>query len=96
MGDGWISNLGGPDERSRGTIDRLRDYARQEGREPGSIGIETWLTVRGDAPERWAMEAASWVDIGVTHISVNTMKAGFTSPQEHIDAIRRFKETVDL
>jgi len=27
---------------------------------------------------------------------VNTMKAGFTSPQEHIDAIRRFKETVDL
>ncbi len=96
MGDGWISNLGGPDERSRGTIDRLRDYARQESREPGSIGIETWLTVHRDAPERWATDAAAWVDIGVTHISVNTMRAGFTSPQEHIDAIRRFKETVDL
>ena len=94
MGDGWISNLGGPDERSRGTIDRLRDYARQEGREPGSIGIETWLSVRGDAPEQWAVDAAAWTEIGVTHISVNTMRAGFKSPQDHIDAIRRFKDSV--
>ena len=91
-GDGWISNMGSPDERSRGVLDRLYEYARQEGRDPASIGIETWVTARRGPPEEWASSAAAWRDFGASHISFNTMGAGFSSTQEHIDAIRRFKE----
>ena len=93
-GDGWISNMAGPDERSRGVMDRLGEYARQEGRDPASIGIETWVSARHGSPEEWAASAAAWDDFGATHIAFNTMGAGYSSTQEHIDAIRRFKEAV--
>jgi hypothetical protein len=38
--------------------------------------------------------AAAWDEVGATHLSVNTMKAGLTGPDQHIEAIKRFKETV--
>ena len=96
LGDGWISNLRGPDDRARDIISRLRDYARREGRDPDELGIEAWVAVRSGPAEQWAGDAAAWKELGATHISVNTMRAGFSSTQDHIDALRRFKEAVGL
>ena len=95
LGDGWISNLPRPDEEVRATIEKLRVYARQEGREQDSIGIEGWISIRNAPPEEWLKELAAWREAGATHISVNTMRAGISSPDGHIDAIRRFKEATD-
>lgn len=39
-------------------------------------------------------EAEAWRDLGASHLSVNTMRAGFRTPVEHISAIETFKETV--
>lgn len=36
----------------------------------------------------------AWRQLGATHLSLNTMGAGLTSPAEHIRAIRRYKEAV--
>jgi hypothetical protein len=33
--------------------------------------------------------------MGATHISVNTMRAGLSGPQQHIDAIQQFGEVVN-
>jgi len=33
--------------------------------------------------------------MGATHLTFNTMRAGLSSPDAHIDAIRRFKEAAD-
>jgi hypothetical protein len=41
------------------------------------------------------MEVSKWRELGATEISVSTMKAGLSSPNAHIDAIRRFKEAVN-
>ena len=46
-------------------------------------------------PDAWAKEASAWKKLGATHLSVNTMGAGFSSPQNHIDAIERFKQAVE-
>jgi hypothetical protein len=72
----------------------MRGYAREAGRDPASIGIETRISVGDGGPEAWSAQAKAWQDLGATHLSVNTMNAGFTSPQQHIDAIGRFKEVV--
>jgi hypothetical protein len=32
--------------------------------------------------------------MGASHVSINTAGKDFTSPQAHLDAIRRFKEVV--
>ena len=35
-----------------------------------------------------------WQELGATHLCLNTMGAGFTTLQQHLDAIRRYKETL--
>ena len=94
LGDGWIPVRVRPDEQGRAMVERLRDYAREAGRDPAAIGIESWITIGDRTPEQWADEARAWRDLGATHISVNTMGAGLGPVDRHIDAIRRFKEAV--
>jgi probable F420-dependent oxidoreductase len=93
LGDGWFPQ-GPPDERHREMIERLRRYTAEAGRDPAAIGIEGRVSVREGTPEDWRREVEEWQNIGATHLSVNTMGAGLSSPREHIDAIRRFKEAV--
>ena len=93
LGDGWFPLLR-PDADARAMIDKMRDYARQEGRDPDSIGIESWVSIRDRPPDEWVEDVAAWKELGATHISVNTMGGGLSSPDGHIDAIRRFKEAV--
>ena len=92
-GDGWIPLRGTFDER-KASIAKLHEYAREEGRDPASIGIESWVSIGGRSPDEWVEAVAEWKELGATHISVNTMRAGLPNTQAHIDAIRRFKEAV--
>ena len=92
IGDGWLPQM--PPDRARELIGRLRSYAEELGRDPASIGIEARLSIAGSTPEEWVRLIEQWKEIGVTHLSVNTMRAGLASPQEHVDAIRRFEEAV--
>ena len=88
-GDGWISNLREPDDTARRIIESLRTYVLQAGRSADEVGIEGWTSIRGGDP---AESARAWAEVGATHVSVNTMRAGLRSPQGHIDAIRRFMD----
>ena len=73
----------------------MREYARQAGRDPRSIGIEGRISLadRG-SPVDWNRLAEAWAKAGATHLSVNTMRAGLKGPDQHIEALRRFKEAV--
>jgi probable F420-dependent oxidoreductase len=92
MGDGWFPQQ--PPEKAAEMIQRMRGYAREAGRDPDSIGIEGRMHIAQGTPDDWSRQAAAWKELGATHVGVNTMRAGLTSPQDHIDAIRRFKEAV--
>jgi probable F420-dependent oxidoreductase len=90
IGDGWILRENQPpDEASRATIARLRDYARDAGRDPNDIGLEPRLNVGRGNPEEWPAFVEGWRDLGATHLSLNTMNNGFTSPAQHIEALSR-------
>ncbi len=93
MGDGWFPQFA-PDDAGRARIERMRGYASEAGRDPDSIGIERWVSIANSSEEEWVMNALAWKELGATHISVNTMRAGLSSPDAHVDAIRRFKEAV--
>ena len=96
MGDGWITSarLFSPNETFRSAVDRIHQYAREVGRDPAEIGVEGIVVAEGRSPDEWAKEASQWEAFGATHVSLNTMQSGFTSPNEHVDAIRRFKEAL--
>jgi hypothetical protein len=86
-----------PDENCRGSIERLRAYAQEAGRDFKSIGIEGRVMIgrdngKKDPPETWLKQIEAWKELGATHVTLNTMKAGLTTPNAHINAIRRFRE----
>lgn len=94
LGDGWLPQRP-PDDEMRAQVERVRGYAQEAGRAPETIDIEARLNIK-DMPEgQWAKFAEDWRKLGATHLCVNTMGAGFQSPQQHIDALRRAKEILD-
>lgn len=108
MGDGWLPQFPSMDpvlsrtgsqprrhEPPEDLIERMRGYAREAGRDPADIGIEGRSSIAGQTPEDWITVHDRWKSIGATHLSVNTMRADLTGPDAQIDAIRRYKETVD-
>ena len=97
-GSGWIPRDQFPEdpERNRDDIlwrlDRIRQHASEAGRDPDAIALSTRAAVTdGDLDAQLAI-AQGWEDAGATHVSFNTMNAGLTSPQQHIDAITNFIE----
>jgi probable F420-dependent oxidoreductase len=93
LADGWFPQFA-PDKTGEDTLNRMRRYAREAGRDPAAIGIEARINFAGGNPETWAQEAEAWQKLGATHLSVNTMRAGLQSPDEHIKAIGRLKEVL--
>ena len=94
LGDGWFPLLP-PDEKCRAMIDKIRVYTRDAGRESDAIGIEGRIAYDQGSTEAWQKELEAWQDLGATHVSFNTMKAGLNSPSAHIEAIRRFARCSD-
>jgi hypothetical protein len=84
-----------PGERAREMMAALRSYVAEAGREWSEIGIEARISIAGKEPDVWQEEYDGWKEMGATHLSVNTMGCGY-GPREHIEAIRRVKETLQL
>ena len=109
IGDGWFAFFK-PDDAGKRMIEKLHGYAREAGRDPAEIGIESWVTVNNAqvlagwnqkpedkllrSPDEWCEEVAGYKALGATHIACWTMYADLT-PDQHIDVARRFKEAVD-
>ena len=93
MADGWFPQFQ-PDSAGQERIHEMREHATKAGRDPKAIGIEGRIGIATDKPEDWEKMAAAWDEVGATHLSVNTMRAGLKGPDQHIEAIKRFKETV--
>ncbi len=93
LGDGWFPQ-GKPDEQMRATVERLREYVREAGRDPDTVGIEARMNAREGNLDEWVRQTEGWRKLGATHISINTMGAGFKSINEHFDAIQRYMEAI--
>jgi probable F420-dependent oxidoreductase len=94
LADGWLPSFS-PGQAGRAAIARVQSYAREAGRDPTAIGLEGRVTLPGASPEDWITEVKAWEQMGATHISAMTSRGGFSSPDEHIDAIRQLKEVLD-
>ncbi len=92
--DGWFPQFQ-PSDESRATLARLRGYIEQAGRNPADVGIEGRVSAVSGTPDQWIEHARAWQEMGATHLSVNTMGGGLRSPEQHIEAVLRFKEAVD-
>lgn len=94
FGDGWLS-YGETLETAAAKIDKLHQYLEAAGRKPAEVGMEV-VGVNVAKPGDWSKLLEGWRDFGATHLSVVTTSANLGTPQEHIDAIYRFKTEVGL
>lgn len=93
MADGWCPNIS-PDDAGRAVLDRVRGYVTEAGRDPDALGLDGRLRTADKQPEDWVDEVKAWGEMGATHISLETRRGGLKGADEHIEAIRRFKDAV--
>lgn len=92
VADGWMPPSFIPaNEQGRQQCERWRQYVRQAGRDAASIGLEGRVRLDRATPEECAAQTLQWQAFGATHVSINTMDAGFQNVDDYIAALRRYK-----
>jgi len=94
LGDGWFPQMP-PNEQAKKMIDLLRTHVEAAGRSMNEIGIEARLSISQTPEDGWKRFAEDWRNLGATHLTINTMGNGFTSVQQHLDALRRAKAALE-
>jgi probable F420-dependent oxidoreductase len=94
LGDGWMPAGRKPDDAMKRMIEYLEKALAASGRDRRAFGIDPWINIQGLQIDEWRQRVEAWRQLGATHVAVDTMRAGFTSPQAHMDAIRAFREIV--
>ncbi len=95
LGDGWMVNQR-TIETARPKLESLLRYLQEAGRDRSTFGIEPRLNMNLVSQEGWTNFIRSWEVLEATHLTVNTMGCGFDTTTAHIQALRRFAETVGM
>ena len=96
IGDGFI--LGGSQKVNLAITQQLRELVRAEGRDEAAFGIEALLNYQA-GEDAWRGEVEAWVDAKADYVAMRAtglrgMGEGLASPQEHIDALKRYWDVV--
>jgi probable F420-dependent oxidoreductase len=92
-GAGWMPNYRSVEEAAP-ALAMLDGFLRQEGRSRANFGLEPRVAYGKGNEEAWRKSLDAWAAENASHFTVNTMGSGFTSPEEHLRALRHFAETM--
>ena len=93
IGDGWIANPI-PYDRLQTSLESLRRYVEQAGRDPKQFGVDFRLNANQPPQNSWTEEVERLDKLDITHVCFGTMDAGFTHLDQHLEALRKFKTEV--
>ncbi len=95
LGDGWFPMVApGPAlDAAKSIVDAA---AVEAGRDPSTIGMEGRATWGAGGLDTVLEEVQRWRSAGATHLSINTMGAGFRSVDEHLSALTATAEALGL
>jgi len=91
LADGWFPMMA-PGPRLDEALAEIARGAMEAGRDPATIGMEGRARWAGD-DEAVAAQIAAWSEAGATHLSVDTMGAGLTHVDQHLDVLARIAES---
>lgn len=89
LGDGWMATFRTPAELQP-HLELIMSFVEEAGRVRAGFGIEVRIYYGDGNPDGWKQILQGWQSLGATQVSFNTMGAGFTSPEQHLSAIKRF------
>jgi probable F420-dependent oxidoreductase len=91
LADGWFPMVrpgGGLNE----ALEIIAGAATAAGRDPAAILFEGRIDYLPGNPDKMAHHAARWRESGAASISLNTMRAGLSGPDDHIAALTTVAE----
>ena len=77
------------------TMEKVRGWLREAGRDPASFGIEGRLNAGTGTPEEWRKAVEEWRGLGATHLSVNTANGGLRGPDAHVERLRAVRQVLE-
>jgi len=72
----------------------VHSAARKAGRDPTTLGMEGRINLRSESSASINQQIAAWREAGATHLSINTMRAGFSTVDQHIAALASISQAV--
>jgi probable F420-dependent oxidoreductase len=93
MGDGWMPLYNSAEEAKPG-LALLAEEMAKIGRSQENFGFEARLKYGDGSPDMWRRKFEDWQAVGATHLSLVTTGCGLQTPEEHIEAMRRYAELV--
>lgn len=91
LAQGWVTHVQPGDEAA---IDEFRRYVSEAGRDEDEVGLEGRVNAQRTKPTEWARQVEWWRKVGATHIAFNTMKSGYASLDEHLEALDKFADVL--
>jgi probable F420-dependent oxidoreductase len=98
LADGWFPHSppgvapGAGPEIIGPTLETLRGYVVEAGRDPSQFGINGSVATGNRSPDEWRKSVAEWRAAGATHLNISTAQGSETTPEQHLEALRRFRE----
>jgi len=89
LADGWI--IFGTAEAMQPRIALLHAEMDKAGRSRDAVGVMAGTAVRGNDIAAVASAVRAWEPAGAPEVTINTMGNGYTSVDEHLNALRRLK-----
>ena len=90
LADGWFTHLP-PNDDGRAGMERFGRFVKEAGRDPASVPVEGRLPAKS-GPEEWQRGIAAFRGMGMTGVELTTMGAGYRDLDEHLEALRKFRE----
>jgi probable F420-dependent oxidoreductase len=83
LADGWFPQVQPGPELSE-ALAIVHEAAAESGRDPSAIGIEGRISLSSDDLGSVAERVGAWREVGATHLTLDTMRAGLRTVEEHI------------
>jgi probable F420-dependent oxidoreductase len=76
------------------TMEQVRGWLREAGRDPASFGIEGRVNAGTGTPDDWRKTAEEWRGLGATHLTVGTANGGLSGPDAHVERLRQARQVL--
>lgn len=95
IADGWIPG-GTTAEETKSQVEAIWESAKSAGRDPKTIKLlPRVMAPRESTPDHWRSFAKGWYELGAHYIVLNTMRCGFTEPEQHLQLAKAFKDELE-
>jgi probable F420-dependent oxidoreductase len=86
LADGWFPMMH-PGEKLDNALATIAAAATEAGRDPAAIQMEGRLDWTADDPDAFGRQLGHWNDVGASHVTVNTMRQGLATVDDHLAAL---------